>query len=95
MTYADGSIYEGSWRDGARHGRGTFVGPLGTRYEGQWKDGEKHGRGTITYLNGIQYSGEWQKGKRHGYGVEGRPGSKGKEGYWMHDEYVGKEKPER
>ncbi len=43
----DGGRYEGEWRDGRRHGWGTFVHPDGYRFEGEWKEGNRHGKGTF------------------------------------------------
>ena len=38
--------YEGEWRDGKHHGRGTYTFASGARYEGEWRDrcfGEQDG----------------------------------------------------
>ena len=35
-TYKTGSKYEGQWKGGMRHGKGTMVWPDGARYEGEW-----------------------------------------------------------
>jgi len=39
MTYPDGSKYTGQWKNGKRHGRGTFVDVAGIKHVGRWKDG--------------------------------------------------------
>ena len=40
VTYSDGCIYVGEYKDGERHGQGTLTLPDGTKYVGEWKDGE-------------------------------------------------------
>ena len=42
--------YEGQFKDGKRHGRGTFTHANGDKYEGQFKDDLKNGLGTYEYL---------------------------------------------
>ena len=44
-TYADGAWYEGQWRDGKKHGFGTFAWASGARYEGGWRDDMRRVRG--------------------------------------------------
>lgn len=34
----NGSIYNGEWLEGKRHGRGTLMWEDGSRYEGEWRD---------------------------------------------------------
>ena len=68
-TYADGARYEGEWRDGNRHGNGTFWYANGGRYEGDWRDGNRHGYGTLRYANGDLYEGKFREGNRHGFGT--------------------------
>ena len=56
--------YEGEYKDGNFHGRGTRTYADGGVYEGEWKDGQRHGRGTRTYANGGVYEGEYKDGQR-------------------------------
>jgi hypothetical protein len=42
---SDGSLYEGSFRKGKRHGHGKLVSDIGTVYEGEWKFDKRHGSG--------------------------------------------------
>ena len=51
-TYADGSTYDGEWKDDKGHGQGTLTWADGNKYEGEWKDGKKHGQGTYNYPDG-------------------------------------------
>ena len=70
--YSNG-IYVGEWKDGKRHGRGTFTWADGAKYVGEyvgeWKDDKPNGRGewTSPYLP-VKYVGEYKDGKRHGQG---------------------------
>ena len=53
--YDDGGVYEGTFRNGRQHGRGSYALPSGYRYEGDWVDGEILGQGKATYPNGSVY----------------------------------------
>ncbi len=61
--------YEGEWKDGKRHGRGTYYIANGDRYEGEWKRGERNVRLTWYFTNGDRYEGDWKDGKRDGQGA--------------------------
>ena len=41
--YDSGGVYEGEFKDGKQHGRGTFTLPDGYEYTGDWVDGEIRG----------------------------------------------------
>jgi hypothetical protein len=79
MTYKDGRICDGIWKngkieyegelvDGKPHGRGKKVYKSGA-YEGEWKDGCLHGQGIMKLTNGFSYKGEWKDNKKHGKGT--------------------------
>ena len=38
--YDDGGVYEGTFRNGKQHGRGTYRLPSGYEYSGDWVEGE-------------------------------------------------------
>lgn len=38
-TWSDGSVYEGSWHEGLKHGWGTYSWPNGAQYKGEWHRG--------------------------------------------------------
>ena len=81
-TFISGAIYEGSFRQGERHGYGEFYFPEGSEflhYKGHWKDGEEHGFGETTW-SGDGYEsyvgryikfhvGEYKNGKFSGQGT--------------------------
>jgi hypothetical protein len=45
VAVEDKGKYSGQWRDGMRHGWGTFEFIDGRTYEGEWKEGVRHGHG--------------------------------------------------
>lgn len=67
-VYADGSKYEGEFKDGMHNGVGIFTSD-GSTYEGEFKDDQFNGRGTMTHPNGNKYIGEFKDGARNGQGT--------------------------
>lgn len=53
--YDDGSVYEGTFRNGLQHGTGTYRLPNGYEYSGDWTDGEIRGEGRARFPNGSVY----------------------------------------
>jgi hypothetical protein len=94
-TFADGSVYEGDWRQGIMEGTGTMT--FGTScpsldsYEGEWKRNKFHGTGTLLYQHyhtpnvPSQYSGEFKFGKMDGKGRRTAPRGEIYEGNWKED----------
>ena len=76
MTYADGEVYEGEWKDvyegewkdGEEDGKGKMTLANGNVHEGDYKDGERHGEGKWIGANGEVYEGDYKDGERHGEG---------------------------
>lgn len=67
--YSDGR-YVGRWKNGLRHGEGTFVDDNGTKYICQWVDDEPNGKGKIIYHDGSSFSGVIKKWNPYdGYGT--------------------------
>ena len=65
--YADGSDYEGEWRNGKRNGHGIFkCARTRETYEGKWIGDQRAGRGVCNYSAGHRYEGLWASDKRHG-----------------------------
>ena len=54
LTYADGNVYDGEFKDDDMNGRGTFTYADGGVYTGEFKDDLYHGHGTymlvVTYM---------------------------------------------
>lgn len=88
---ADGKVqYEGTWKKGARHGKGTFHQVGLYKYTGDWSDDQRHGRGTCVYADGSTYEGEWMDDLRHGKGKFTTPSGEVYEGDWHLDLQHGK-----
>ena len=56
--YPDGSSYYGQFKEGLRHGFGTYTHKGGDEYKGAWLDGKYNGHGIYTYANRDHYVGE-------------------------------------
>ena len=50
MIYTNGSVYDGQWKEGEKHGKGKMEYDDGDIYDGEWKEGEK----TWERENGIR-----------------------------------------
>jgi hypothetical protein len=68
MTYANGDVYEGQWKNGLKQGSGVMDFSNGDKYEGQWKNGKMHGKGVMKFSYGQKYEGEWKEGLMDGLG---------------------------
>ena len=66
--YDDGGVYEGTFRNGRQHGRGTYRLPSGYEYSGDWVEGQILGQGVAKFPNGSVYEGSFAKGKPNGRG---------------------------
>ena len=53
----------GEFKDGEKHGQGTYTWSDGREYVGEYKNGERNGQGTSTSPDGQKYVGEWKDGK--------------------------------
>lgn len=70
MRWQNGDRYEGEWKDGMRHGQGSYsCKSTGGKYEGLYEKDQKSGKGKYTYSNGDWYEGDWLEGLREGDGV--------------------------
>ena len=63
-TYPDGSRYDGHWKEGRWHGKGSYDWPSDVdnrpRYEGDFKDGHLHGSGVLTWADGDRFLGQFR-----------------------------------
>jgi len=57
----------GEWKDGKKHGQGTFTYGKGKwkgdKYEGEFKVGYRNGQGTYSWSDGDKYVGEFKDEK--------------------------------
>lgn len=68
--YPSGDVYVGGYKNGQRHGQGTYTyKEKGWKYEGAWKSDKKDGLGVMYYSNGEKYHGMWKNNKRSGQGT--------------------------
>ena len=65
-----GTTFFGNWKEGNKHGRGTYTSSFGLRYTGEFRHGRRDGKGTLTTSDGERYVGEFKDGKKHGQGYE-------------------------
>ena len=61
--------YAGAYKNGIRHGQGSYYWPSGERYEGQFVEGRIEGQGARTWPNGEKYVGEFKDGRIDGRGT--------------------------
>lgn len=64
LRFRDGSIYEGDFVDGLKHGRGVYWWATGHRFEGEWVHNQRH-RGTYTWPDGAWYEGTFRDSESH------------------------------
>jgi hypothetical protein len=83
MTYPNGSIYEGEFKEGKPHGHGKVTSTDGRAFEGEYQDGKPHGHGKTTSTDGRAFEGEYRNGKPHGHGKTTSPDGKIFEGEYQ------------
>ena len=73
QVWADGSLYEGYWKNDKANGKGRLIHADGDVYEGEWRDDKAHGQGKYMHTDGAEYEGQWKEDKQHGKGKETWP----------------------
>ena len=63
FTWADGTYYEGEWKNGREEGHGNKVWPDKESYGGQWRGGLRHGQGRAVFSNKDTYVGDFSDGQ--------------------------------
>ena len=63
LSYKDGSIYNGFFLDGKKHGTGLILYINGDKYEGNFCGDEINGQGEFIYFSGREEKGIWKNGK--------------------------------
>lgn len=93
-TFSEGTVYEGSFISGSRHGKGKYTYSSGTVYEGNFVQGKLTGKGKVTWPSGTYYEGDLRDGKRTGKGkdvkIHQNGDIKNSEGYWLNDKFLQK-----
>eukprot|EP01084_Bolivina_argentea_P283306 485148_1 len=67
ITFGDGNVYEGEWKNNMKHGQGKCVYKNGDVYVGSWKNDKKDGNGKLVYHNGRIVEGEWKNDAANGF----------------------------
>ena len=80
MTYADGDVYEGEWKNNKKSGNGKMTFKNNSSYDGKWRSDNINGFGVYKYYNGDVYEGLFVDGNRNG---------EGKMSYENGDKYIG------
>ena len=69
LVYQNGGVYDGFFKDGLRHGFGTFTEENGNKYEGRWENDQQQGEGKqFLEFKKEFYEGNFIIGKRDGFG---------------------------
>ena len=74
LQLENGSVYEGQWQNGLRHGQGRQIWQNGALYEGFWLNDSASLYGRLIHSDGDVYQGSWAKNKSNGHGT-----------YWHYD----------
>ena len=89
MHYTDDSEYEGQWKMGKKHGKGSLLYKSGLRLEGTWKDDVQTGQGRLIFsgneLDDV-YAGDIANAMANGHGVR-RTGKNVYVGSWVYSHF--------
>jgi len=91
QTFENGDLYEGSFKNGLKHGKGKLVTRNKRSYEGDWEDDKPHGFGINTFPNGKIYTGNFSKGKPIGDGQWTYSDGRTYYGTWINGEFKNKD----
>ena len=64
-----GILIQVKWRNGKKHGEGTYTYAFGGKYIGSWVDDKKHGKGSSIDAQGNSYEGNYAHGEMEGEGI--------------------------
>lgn len=59
MKYVNGDVYDGEWRDGHWHGKGTLSTVVGV-YVGEFSRGKRNGYGEMKFADNSQLKSMWR-----------------------------------
>ncbi|HEM4882923.1 TPA: hypothetical protein U1138_001999 [Streptococcus suis] len=62
LTFDNGDVYEGQFKNGIFHGQGTYTSASGWVYTGQFKNGYANGKGKLTTEGQATYEGTFKQG---------------------------------
>lgn len=87
MTYKNGTVYNGAWRNNQYYGTGVMNYNNGDSYDGAWADSKRSGQGCMVYKNGDIYNGSWINDNYHGKGKMIYADGHRFEGEWTNGEF--------
>ena len=82
QIWADGSRYEGYWKNDQANLKGKLYHFDGDIYEGEWFNDKADGFGLYLHKDGAKYEGYWKDDKQHGKGCENWPDGTHYEGHY-------------
>ena len=82
--------YEGEFKQGNKHGKGTYTSSSGVKYDGEWLDDLPNGEGTQIGADGSKYVGTWLKNQRSGMGENTWPNGQKYRGKYHQNQRNGK-----
>ena len=82
-------FFIGSYKNGLKHGKGTFYTKKGSRYDGEFKNDEYDGEGSYYWQSGDKYIGQFKEGFRHGNGIYSYSDGSSYDGNWAYGEREG------
>lgn len=62
LTFENGDVYEGQFRNGIFNGNGTYKSVSGWVYTGQFRNGYADGKGKLTTEGQATYEGTFKRG---------------------------------
>jgi hypothetical protein len=63
---SNGDTFVGEYKDGKRHGQGTYTYATGNKFVGEYIDDQPNGQGSFFGFDGSVGLGEWKDGKPNG-----------------------------
>ncbi len=91
QTFENGDVYQGTFKDGKKHGKGILRTRNDRSYEGEWKYDKPHGFGINTFPNGKIYTGNFENGKPVGEGQWTYADGRVYNGTWIKGSFVNNE----
>lgn len=68
LTFVNGEVYDGYFKDDMKHGKALLKYPSGNYYEGEWVGDKKQGTGVMHWA-AQEYTGAWHNNLPHGFGT--------------------------
>jgi hypothetical protein len=91
QTFDNGDIYNVTFKDGLKHGKGKLTTRNNRSYEGDWENDKPHGFGINTFPNGKIYTGNFFKGKPVGDGQWTYADGRIYNGTWVNGAFLNKD----